>query len=256
MAVFERFARRHTALERLDTGDYTPAEFEGCLIELRRVNRWLGDSRALRSSLLAEIDRERPSHQVSVLDVGAGSGELLRIIADWAVTREIDVSLVGLELNRRSAEAIAEESRGYKNIQVCRGDAGYLPFSDKAFDYVISSLLTHHFNSQTAVACLREMGRVAKRRVFVIDLHRHPVSYYLYTTLGRLFLYNRLVREDGALSILRGFKPPELSFLASRAGLEENVVERSFPFRLVLSARPPLPNVKSLNRQNDERKIA
>jgi hypothetical protein len=54
--------------------------------------------------------------------------------------------------------------------------------------------------------------------------------------VGRLFLYTRLVREDGALSILRGFRPRELDQLAHRARLSNVRVTRRFPFRLVLSA--------------------
>jgi hypothetical protein len=29
--------------ENLDKGSYTPEEYEGCLVELRRVSEWLGD---------------------------------------------------------------------------------------------------------------------------------------------------------------------------------------------------------------------
>jgi hypothetical protein len=81
------------------------------------------------------------------------------------------------------------------------------------------------------------MGRVAARGIFVIDLHRNPVAYFFYTTVGRLFLHNRLLREDGALSILKSFKPEELAELGRQAGLENAVVEKHFPSRLVLSAR-------------------
>ena len=50
--MFHRFRHRSYELEHLDKGDYTPEEYEGCLVELRRVNRFLGDARALRRSLL------------------------------------------------------------------------------------------------------------------------------------------------------------------------------------------------------------
>jgi hypothetical protein len=70
----------------------------------------------------------------------------------------------------------------------------------------------------------------------VIDLHRHPIAYLLYTTVGKLVLHNRLLRHDGALSILRSFKAGELVELAQRAELRDVRVERHFPFRLVLSA--------------------
>jgi hypothetical protein len=93
------------------------------------------------------------------------------------------------------------------------------------------------------------MGRVAKRRIFVIDLHRHPVPYFLYTTLGKLVLHNRLVRHDGALSILRGFKSDELLELAQRAELPDIRVEHHFPSRLVLSAAAGVSHKKAQNAQ-------
>jgi len=235
--MFNKFRRRSSQLEHLDIGDYTPEEYEGCIVELQRVNRWLGDARALRTTLLREIERSRRT-SFSVLDVGAGSGELLRVIAEWANKHGRQARLTGVELNARSAKEIAKHS-GSGRIDAVLADAFSLPFADNQFDYAICSLFTHHFENQRVVEVLRELSRVAQHGLLVIDLHRHPLSYYFYTTIGKLFLHNRLIREDGALSILRGFKPCELAELAQRAGLEGIKVERRFPYRLVLTATEP-----------------
>ena len=72
-----RFSQRSYELEHIDKGDYTPEEYEGCLAELRRVNRWLGDVSALRRSVLPDIERGG-ANEFTLLDVGAGTGELLR----------------------------------------------------------------------------------------------------------------------------------------------------------------------------------
>lgn len=233
--MFSRFRQRNYELEHLDKGDYTAEEYEGCIIELQLINRYLGDAGALRHTLLREIEAS-DEESFSVLDVGAGSGELLRVVADWARENKRPARLVGVELNERSARAIREESREFPEISALRGDAFSLPFAKDEFDYAICSLFTHHFRDEQVIALLRELSRVASRRIFVIDLHRHPVAYYFYTTVGHLFLRNRLIREDGALSILRSFKPNELSRLGQRAGLSDVLVERRFPYRLVLSA--------------------
>jgi len=233
--MLEKFKRRSAKLEHLDTGNYTPAEYEACIGELQLVNRWMGDAHSLKATLLKEIEAQA-LQSFSILDVGAGSGELLRVTATWARQTGRSLSAVGLELNERSAESINEESNGFSEINSVRGDALELPFADSTFDYVMCSLFTHHFVDGQVVRILREMSRVAKRRIFVIDLHRHPVAYFLYTTLGKLVLHNRLLRHDGALSILRSFKADELLELAQRAGLSDVCVERHFPFRLVLSA--------------------
>ena len=236
--MLDRFRQRSLELEHLDKGDYTAEEYEGCIVELQRVNRWLGDASALRDSLLAEIEKLN-LRSFSVLDVGAGSGELLQVIADWARKTDRRAQLTGVELNARSAKAIAERATTFPEVTAVRADAFRLPFVDNEFDYAMCSLFTHHFKNADVVRILRELSRVSARGVFVIDLHRHPVAYFFYTTIGRLFLHNRLIREDGALSILRSFTPEELASLAEEAELKGITVTRSFPFRLVLAASPP-----------------
>jgi SAM-dependent methyltransferase len=234
--MFERFRHRSYELENIDKGTYTPEEYEGCIVELQRVNEWLGDAKALRGSLLKEIERQG-LRAFSILDVGAGSGELLRVLAQWARETDRTPALVGLELNSRSAQAILEESVEFPEISSVQGSGLVLPFPDAGVDYVISSLTLHHFDDDGAVNILREMGRVARRGIFVIDLHRNPVAYFFYTTLGHLILHNRLLREDGALSILKSFTPDELGKLGQQAGLKNVTVEKHFPSRLVLSAK-------------------
>lgn len=261
--MFDRFQKRSYELENIDKGTYTPAEYEGSLVELRRVNRLLGDARVMRQTLLTEIQRES-IRKFSVLDVGAGSGYLLRVIARWARTRHCQTTLVGVELNERSSQAILEESTEYAELTAVRADGLRLPFSDHVFDYAISSLALHHFDDAGAIHILREMSRVASRGIFVIDLHRHPIAYFFYTTAGRIILHNRLLREDGALSILRSFRPNELYQLAQRAGLDDIRVERHFPYRLVLRARRRLaefaPSARSVGPEvhlsNDIRRTA
>ena len=233
--MFEKFKQRSYELEHLDTGNYTPEEYEGCISELQLVNRWMGDAHALKQSLLKDVE-QNSLKEFSVLDVGAGSGELLRVAATWARSTGRRFKGIGLELNERSAQAIREESNGFSEITSVRGDALRLPFADNEFDYVMCSLFTHHFVDEQVVHILREMSRVARRRIFVIDLHRDPVPYFFYTTFGKLVLKNRLLRHDGALSILRSFKAEELETLGQRAGLRDVLVEHHFPARLVLRA--------------------
>lgn len=231
--MFERFKQRSYELEDIDTGNYTPEEYEGCISELQLVNRWMGDSKVLKQTLLKDVEQKALT-EFSVLDVGAGSGELLRVAASWARETRRRFRGVGLELNERSAQAILEDSTNFLEISSVRGDALRLPFADDEFDYVMCSLFTHHFVDDQVVNILREMSRVARRRIFVIDLHRDPVPYFFYTTLGKLVLKNRLLRHDGALSILRSFKPRELLNLGRAAGLRDAVVEHHFPARVVL----------------------
>lgn len=229
------FETRSLKLERIDTGDYTPEEYDRFLKEIGFINRFIGDFRALGKTLLCEIERQ-DLNEFSVLDVGAGSGEILREIAKSARRKKRETKLFGLELNARSAEAILEESKNFAEIKSVQANALCLPFDDQTFDYAISSLFTHHLTDEQIIKTLQEMKRVVRRKIFVIDLHRHKGAYFSYKLFCAVFQISPLVREDGSLSILRSFKPNELEVLAQKAGFEKFSVKRIAPFRLVLEA--------------------
>src|SRR5262245_29078827 len=114
--MFDRFKRRSYELEYIDVGDYTPAEYEGCIVELQRVNRWLGDAHTLKRTFFKHLILQA-TPEFSVLDVGAGSGELLRVTVRWSRESSRCCHAVGLELNERSAKAIREESSSCPEIK-------------------------------------------------------------------------------------------------------------------------------------------
>lgn len=218
------FKNRSTELERIDTGDYTPEEYAVFMREIAFINKYLGDRRALKKSLLRAIEREN-IREFSVLDVGCGSGEMLSYIAEFARRSQRPTCLVGIDLNEISASSTKKKSLEFPEISSVRGDAFRLPFDDNTFDYAISSLFFHHLTDEQIPLVINEMSRVARREIFVVDLHRHPTAYVLYKMFCFAFRISPLVRHDGSLSILKGFKPREL-------GSNGDVV-RTFPFRLV-----------------------
>lgn len=231
------FKTRSTKLERIDTGDYTSEEYAVFLREIAFINKYLGDRRALKKTLLRDLAREwqKPDRKgglldsFSVLDVGCGSGELLRYIAEFARQNGKNAHLVGIDLNEISTSVTASESREFPEISAIRGDAFKLPFADNTFDYAISSLFFHHLTDDQIPQALNEMSRVARRATYVIDLHRHPMAYVLYRLFCFAFQISPLVTQDGSLSILKGFKPTEFGY--------DGKIRRVFPFRIVLTMR-------------------
>ena len=225
--IFEKFKERSHKLERLDTGDYTAEEYARWQKEMALIHRLFGERRALKNSLVAEI-RRSGSQLVSILDVGAGSGDLLH-----EVCKNVEVEpslLVGIEIGEDAAAAIRENG-----LLAIRADAAQLPFADHSFDYTFCTLMLHHLSDEAAIQLLREMHRVTRSRLFVIDLNRSALNYYLYRALGRVFL-QKFTFDDGSLSILRSFRRNELDQLGARAGLPNFKVEASAVGRLIASA--------------------
>lgn len=228
------FKKRSIRLERIDTGDYTPDEYARFLHEIAFINRYLGDRRALRKTLLREI-KTKNIREFSVLDVGCGSGELLRYVAEFARSSGRTARLTGIDLNEISASITSSVSHNFPEISSVSGDAFKLPFADGEFDYAISSLFFHHLADDQIPLVLNEMSRVASRGIFVIDLHRHPMAYVLYKLFCVVFRISPLVRHDGSLSILRGFSPAELDDLLKASKLRLKKIERTAPYRIVIS---------------------
>jgi len=227
------FKHRATKPERIDTGDYTPEEHQRFLREIRFINQRLGDREALEKTLLLEIERIGLK-DFSVLDVGAGTGELLGVIAKFARSNGSKAKLVGLDLNELSVREIATESERHNGISAIQANALELPFADGAFDYSTCSLFTHHLTPVQVPLVLKEMSRVARRGIVVIDLERSVKAWLLYQLFCAAYRISPLVRQDGSLSIRKGFRVGELAAAAAAAGVKVDRELRVSPYRVVL----------------------
>lgn len=225
--MFPDLTNRSLELERLDTGDYTAAEYALWQREMYYISRFLGDTRCLKLAM-RETFREIQIESISILDVGAGSGELLE--SARGMVEHASPFLVGVDINRASVNTIA----GRAGIEAVQGDALTLPFADSSFDMVVCSLFLHHLTDDAAVKLIGEMQRVARHRFVIIDLHRHPLAHFLYRIFGKISL-QKFSLDDGSLSIRRSFRPDELLSLAKEAGINNAKVQRRAAFRLVLS---------------------
>jgi 2-polyprenyl-3-methyl-5-hydroxy-6-metoxy-1,4-benzoquinol methylase len=217
--------------ELLDGDGYTYDELAATLRDIERVNRWLGGAASLRRPIEAFV-RSRGLRAFSLLDVGTGGGEVPRAVVAAARRRGVDARAAGLDLDPHVVRYAT--ARGTGSLSLLRADGFRLPFADGAFDFVTSSMMFHHFRESEAAQLLGEMARVARRAVVVNDLARHRVPWAAIGLLARLG-GSRMVRHDGPLSVLRGWRPGELLALAEAAGLSARArVRRWFPYRLVL----------------------
>lgn len=225
---FPSFTLRSTELERIDRGEFTEDEYALWKKEMKLIHSLLGELRAIRRTLLSEIEND-PKGDVSILDVGAGTGDLTANLKQAFGRKR--VFIVGADVSPDSTAALKANS-----ILPVRCDALTLPFADDSFDYVYCTLLLHHLDEDNAVKLIAQMKRVARQRIFVFDLDRNPFAYYFYKIFGRIFL-QPFTREDGALSILRAYTEPELRRMAESAGLQQIKIQRSQINRLILSGR-------------------
>lgn len=229
--------------ERLESLDVDRDLMARSLSQVSAVNRWLGGDRGLRRGLAPILEGRS---RITILDVGAGDGTTLARLARWVRRRGLEVSAVGLDLHPVScATARARVGRpgsrrdGTAAVAIVRADGLALPFPDSSFDAVVSSLTLHHFDDAGAIDALREMSRVASKRVVLSDLRRSRPSHLGARLLAAtVWRGNPYTRHDGPVSVLRAFLPGELASLARSAGLMGVAVSSGHPFRLTLVAEP------------------
>lgn len=227
---------RSGSAELLDAPEQDADELRVSLAAVTRVNRWFGGLWALRSHLM---DLRVPGRELLILDVGTGDGQTLGDLIQWGRAAEARWKAVGLDRHPQVASIASERTDPVADVAIVRADALSLPLPDDSCDVVLCTLTLHHFEHRRAVAVVAEMARVARRRILVNDLHRHPVNYALARLLSHtLWRSDRLTRHDGPVSVLRSFTPAELLGVGRDAGLRSPRVSRHLPYRLVLEGSP------------------
>lgn len=237
---------KRTSPEFLDLSPeaYRPAELEGSLADIRVVNRYLGDRRALLKHLSAKLaacgcadlsGSSGTAPAFTVLDIATGSADIPVAIADWARKAGLAAAITGVDINDQTIEIARKQTARYPEITLQVADGLRLPFPDKSFDFVLCSKTAHHLDDADAVRLIREILRVARRGYLVMDLRRSWIAYGLIYLLTRVFTRNRLTRNDGPLSVLKSFTPNELAALAAGAGASAFTITREPFWLLVLS---------------------
>ena len=217
--------------ELMDAPGLPLAEVQDAYRVLRKVNRQLGNLRTSRAEFRRFLREDIAADgAVSVLDIGSGSGDIpldLRHIVD----KSRPAQFIALD---RDPAAAAEANR---LIPVVCGDALRLPFADRSVDLVTAVKFAHHFTGEPLAQLLREMTRVARHRVVILDIRRHRLAYWGFRAWSQVFTTNRLVRYDGPLSVLRGFTRDELLREASAIPDYAWGVRGSLGFQLTLIGR-------------------
>ena len=101
-------------------------------------------------------------------------------------------------------------------------------------DLILCSAFLHHFTDQEIVQILRVLSPAVRKALVVSDLHRHPMAYLGIRCLTTLFSRSAAIRNDGPLSVLKGFRRQELEWILLRAEMSPASLKWRWAFRHVL----------------------
>jgi 2-polyprenyl-3-methyl-5-hydroxy-6-metoxy-1,4-benzoquinol methylase len=214
------FRERSKEPEIMDLGLFscTLEEYEECLGMLGKIGKILGGNRISISALqkLYPFD--------SLLDAGCGSGDF----ADLVARKFSQAEVVGFDIEKMAIDYASSKFK-QPNLSFQLGTA--LP--QKQFDIITTTLVCHHFDDTPLVEWIKQVYQKSNKAVVINDLHRHSAAFALYACLSFLLFPNRLIREDGLLSIRKGFKRKDWLNLLTRAEIpmDRVSIKWKWPFR-------------------------
>jgi SAM-dependent methyltransferase len=196
--------------ELLDAPGIDPAALAENLRDLRYTDALLGAT-ALTWRLLRPMLRRLPREQpLTLLDIATGGGDGPARLANLARGEGYSLTPIGTD---RLREALQFAAR-HRALALLRHEAPELPLRDRSIDFVTLQLALHHFDEDAAALLLREMARVARHGVIVVDLQRSWVAYLGARLMAR-GPWGAMARHDGPLSALRAYTPAEARTLAA-----------------------------------------
>jgi len=226
--------KRHPGPELMDDPSVSDSEFEGVLRVLEVINAWLGGYSATLIPLQKLcIDKNKT---YTIVDVGCGGGDSLRVIHYWAAKNGFKVALYGVDL---SPVAIDYAKRNSQNMDITYlvGDCFLAHELVQDIDIISSSLFTHHLDDATFTQFLQYMDTHSKAGWVINDLHRHWLGYYSIWLITTLFVRNRLVRYDARISVWRGFRKQEYRQYFLLLKMNNVVIQWRWAFRWSVWAR-------------------
>ncbi|HKS31579.1 MAG TPA: methyltransferase domain-containing protein [Chthoniobacterales bacterium] len=210
--------------ELMDRPQPVTGELERDLANIRSLNRWFGSYRQVRYFLQRWL---KPREKARILDVSTGSGDIPRLIVDFARRGNVSVRIDAIDQQASTIEIARRLSNDYPEIEFsCANLFAWKP--SEPYDIVLCSLTLHHFSEDDAVRVLQKCRAFTRQHVLVADLRRSlwlTVGVYLVTAT---VYHEAMTKTDGRLSAARAFSFAEVRKLARRAGWE-NFGHRKFP---------------------------
>ncbi len=216
--------------EIMDDFEMTGEVLQNTLHQLDRINKWLGGNRITLSGLdelWAKIPKERT---IKIIDLGCGSGDMLRHIARKARRESRKVDLIGIDANEFVIQVAKDLSKDYQEISFRQMMIPSEKFKNMSYDIVLSTLFLHHFKDQEIISLLASIKKKAKFGIVINDLHRNKLAYFLFYIISR-FVPNVMVQKDGLTSILRAFKKRDLKKYSQEINAESSSISWKWAFR-------------------------
>ena len=217
--------------EIMDDFSLEGEELQDALDKIASINKLLGGNKLTLQGVKRLISKADADKIITIVDVGCGNGDMLRMLCEYAKSEELRLKLIGIDANQFTINYARELSQDYPHISYVCIDIFSDEFASLKYDIVLCTLTLHHFKDDEILQIMSTFNSNAAIGVVINDLHRSKIAYRLFNVICNLFKLNRMSREDGLVSILRGFKKRELEQFATKLNLKNSIIQWKWAFR-------------------------
>jgi ubiquinone/menaquinone biosynthesis C-methylase UbiE len=226
-------------MELMDDLGVNGESLDLALRDLSWVHRVLGGGRATLSTLGPLIRKiySTVNRPVKVLDAGCGGGDALAELATWSNTHRIPIELTGIDANPACLEYTRSRIKS-GGVELLECDIFSKEVHWENFDIIHFGLVLHHFEEDAIVDLLQNIALHSKGYVIINDLQRSRLAYQLFRLVSRISFFSDMARNDGLISIRRGFTQDDWKKMTKRAGIEHYKMSWKWAFRYVIQIEP------------------
>ena len=228
-------SQRSNAPEIMDDFSIEGEILRDALDKIANINRLLGGNNVTLQGLEWLLKRKpvlkEANAEITILDVGCGNGDMLRALAGYAVKKQLNVKLVGIDANEFTIKHARQLSAAYPNITYYCTDIFEELKQEQVYDVILCTLTLHHFKDDEIIMLMNDFKKRSALGIVINDLHRSALAYYLFMALCFVFRLNQMSRDDGLVSILRGFKKHDLREFSKHLNLTDYVLKWKWAFR-------------------------
>ena len=222
MSLFIDTTYRSNETELMDDFSMKGELLRDTLDKLGNINKWLGGNRITLNGIEQLLKQQPKDKTYTILDLGCGHGDILRLVADYGRKHNYKLNLIGLDANQDAIDYANELSIDYPELSFRNEDVFSEAFQELDYDIVLTTLFLHHFKEVDIKILLSNLSKKATLGIVVNDLQRSEIAYGLFKLLG-LVISNNMIKEDGLTSILRAFKKEDLVHISKGLNLNSQI---------------------------------
>lgn len=201
------------------------------LDKIAKINRLLGGNQLTLQGVQQLLKGISKSKTITIVDIGCGNGDMLRTLAEYGIENDYCFNLIGIDANAFTISHAEALSTAYENINYRCEDIFEAEFKSMRYDIVLCTLTLHHFKDDEIISLVKVFYENASIGIVINDLQRSAIAYRLFQALCFVFQLNEMSREDGLVSILRGFKKAELEQYSKKLRLKKYTIQWKWAFR-------------------------